>query len=48
VSQDEHALAFEKVRFVGDAVLGVVALTEDAAEGVASFLERRDPSWRGF
>lgn len=32
VSQDEHALAFEKVRFVGDAVLGVVALTEDAAE----------------
>ncbi|MEE2713032.1 MAG: molybdopterin cofactor-binding domain-containing protein [Planctomycetota bacterium] len=32
VSQDEHALAFEKVRFVGDPVLGVVALTEDAAE----------------
>ena len=24
------------------------AATEDAREGVASFLERRDPSWRGF
>jgi len=32
VSQDEHALAIDKVRFVGDPVLGIVALTEDAAE----------------
>jgi len=35
VSQDEHALAVDKVRFVGDPVLGVVALTEDAAEEAA-------------
>ena len=26
----------------------LISGTEDAAEGVASFLERRDPSWRGF
>ena len=26
----------------------LISGTEDAAEGVASFLEGRDPSWRGF
>ena len=31
VSQDEHALALDKVRFVGDPVAAVAATTEDAA-----------------
>jgi 4-hydroxybenzoyl-CoA reductase subunit alpha len=31
VSQDEHALALETVRFVGDPVVAVAAVTEDAA-----------------
>src|SRR6267378_1956036 len=31
VSQDEHALALEKVRFVGDPVAAVAATTEEAA-----------------
>jgi len=32
VSQDEHALALDKVRFVGDPVAAVAALDEDTAE----------------
>jgi 4-hydroxybenzoyl-CoA reductase alpha subunit len=32
VSQDEHALALEKVRFVGDPVVAVAALDEETAE----------------
>ena len=43
VSQDEHALAIDKVRFVGDPVLGIVALTEDAAEVRAP--RRRSDRW---
>ncbi len=35
VSQDEHALALDKVRFVGDPVVAVAALTEDQAEAAA-------------
>src|SRR5262249_49064985 len=31
VSQDEHALARDRVRFVGDPVAAVIALTEDQA-----------------
>src|SRR5256714_15355893 len=31
VSQDEHALALDKVRFVGDPVAAVAATTEEAA-----------------
>ncbi len=35
VSQDEHALCPDKVRFVGDPVVAVAALTEDAAAEAA-------------
>jgi 4-hydroxybenzoyl-CoA reductase alpha subunit len=35
VSQDEHALAVDKVRFVGDPVAAVAATTEDAAHAAA-------------
>jgi 4-hydroxybenzoyl-CoA reductase subunit alpha len=35
VSQDEHALCPDKVRFVGDPVAAVAALTEDAAHEAA-------------
>jgi 4-hydroxybenzoyl-CoA reductase subunit alpha len=36
VSQDEHALCVDKVRFVGDPVAAVAAVTEDAAYEAAS------------
>jgi 4-hydroxybenzoyl-CoA reductase alpha subunit len=36
VSQDEHALCLEKVRFVGDPVVAVAALTEDQAADACS------------
>jgi 4-hydroxybenzoyl-CoA reductase subunit alpha len=36
VSQDEHALCLDKVRFVGDPVAAVVATTEDAAIAATS------------
>ncbi|MAG58197.1 MAG: aldehyde oxidase [Planctomycetes bacterium] len=39
VSQDEHAIAIDKVRFVGDPVLGVVALSEDAAEAATRLVK---------
>ncbi|MGE4657637.1 MAG: molybdopterin cofactor-binding domain-containing protein [Gammaproteobacteria bacterium] len=35
VSEDEHALAIDKVRFVGDPVAAVAALTEDVAHAAA-------------
>jgi 4-hydroxybenzoyl-CoA reductase subunit alpha len=35
VSRDEHALAVDKVRFVGDPVAAVAALTEDQAHAAA-------------
>ena len=35
VSQDEHALCTDKVRFVGDPVVAVAAATEDAAHAAA-------------
>jgi len=35
VSEDEHALAIDTVRFVGDPVAAVAALTEDAAHAAA-------------
>src|SRR5438477_13003740 len=36
VSQDEHALALEKVRFVGDPVAAIAATTEEAADHACS------------
>jgi 4-hydroxybenzoyl-CoA reductase alpha subunit len=39
VSQDEHALCPEKVRFVGDPVAAVAALSEDAAAEAALLVE---------
>src|SRR5207248_7165311 len=41
VSQDEHALARDKVRFVGDPVAGVAAVSEEIEIGRASCRERR-------
>ena len=35
VSQDEHALALDKVRMVGDPIVAVAALSEDEAEAAA-------------
>ena len=39
VSQDEHALCQDKVRFVGDPVVAVAALTEDQAHEAALAVE---------
>ena len=39
VSQDEHALCLDKVRMVGDPVVAVAALSEDAAHEAALLVE---------
>jgi CO/xanthine dehydrogenase Mo-binding subunit len=39
VSQDEHALAPDKVRFVGDPVAAVAALSEEAAEAALRLID---------
>jgi 4-hydroxybenzoyl-CoA reductase alpha subunit len=39
VSQDEHALALDKVRFVGDPVAAVAALDEETAEAACQLVE---------
>jgi 4-hydroxybenzoyl-CoA reductase alpha subunit len=39
VSQDEHALALDKVRFVGDPVAAVAALDEETAEEALGLIE---------
>jgi CO/xanthine dehydrogenase Mo-binding subunit len=39
VSQDEHALALDKVRFVGDPVAAVAALDEDTAEEALGLID---------
>ena len=39
VSQDEHPLCFDKVRFVGDPIVAVAALTEDQAAAAAEKVE---------
>jgi 4-hydroxybenzoyl-CoA reductase alpha subunit len=39
VSQDEHALALDRVRFVGDPVAAVAALDEDTAEEAVKLID---------
>jgi 4-hydroxybenzoyl-CoA reductase alpha subunit len=39
VSQDEHALAVDKVRFVGDPVAAVAAVDEETAEAALALIE---------
>ena len=39
VSQDEHALCIDKVRFVGDPVAAVAALDEETAEAACALIE---------
>jgi CO/xanthine dehydrogenase Mo-binding subunit len=39
VSQDEHALCIDKVRFVGDPVAAVAAIDEDAAFDAMNLIE---------
>ena len=39
VSQDEHALALDKVRFVGDPVAAVAATSEEAAAAAAELID---------
>ncbi|MCZ6768760.1 MAG: molybdopterin-dependent oxidoreductase [Acidobacteria bacterium] len=39
VSQDEHTLAIEKVRFVGDPVVAIAALDEETAEEAVRLIE---------
>ncbi len=41
VSQDEHALALDRVRFVGDAVAAVAALDEDTAAEACTLIDVR-------
>src|SRR5213079_2076567 len=46
VSQDEHALALDKVRFVGDPVAGVAAASEEIATAALDLIEVRYESLR--
>src|SRR5438105_13833260 len=46
VSQDEHALAIDKVRFVGDPVAGVAAASEEIATAALDLIEVRYESLR--
>src|SRR5437870_12045237 len=39
VSQDEHALCIDKVRFIGDPVAAVAAIDEDAAFDAMNLIE---------
>jgi 4-hydroxybenzoyl-CoA reductase subunit alpha len=39
VTQDEHALAIDRVRFVGDPVAAVCAIDEESAEAAAKLIE---------
>src|SRR5207237_9452520 len=39
VSQDEHALAIDKVRFVGDPVAGVAAVSEEIATAALELID---------
>jgi 4-hydroxybenzoyl-CoA reductase alpha subunit len=46
VSQDEHALAIDKVRFVGDPVAGVAAASEEIATAALDLIDVRYESLR--
>src|SRR2546425_10296001 len=48
VSQDEHALALDKVRFVGDPVAAVAATTEEAAGQALELISVEYEGWRAF
>src|SRR5690349_15814106 len=48
VSQDEHALALDKVRFVGDPVAAVAATTEEAATAALDHIAVRYEPLRAF
>src|SRR3989442_5933578 len=39
VSQDEHALCLDKVRFIGDPVAAIAAIDEDTAFDAMNFIE---------
>ena len=40
-------LSFDNAAVFMEAQIGVLALTEDAAEGRAAFIEKRTPNWPG-
>ena len=42
----EHLSTIEAIRF-GETMRKVAGATEDAAEGVQAFRDRRPPTWRG-
>ena len=44
--RSEHLSPIEAIRF-GETMRKVAGATEDAAEGVQAFRDRRTPSWRG-
>src|SRR5438477_338174 len=46
VSQDEHALAIDKVRFVGDPVAGIAAASEEIATAALDLIDVRYESLR--
>src|SRR2546429_9659312 len=46
VSQDEHALALDKARFVGDPVAGVAAVSEEVATAALDLIAVEDEPLR--
>ena len=42
-----RSMLFEEAIAFGEGQIGLLAMTQDACEGIASFKEKRKPQWTG-